>query len=375
MEDKAWALYRRHLVRREKPGILRIAYGQEFALIANLVRDGILPFIKRPVAPEDLRPTDPVLQPYVDTKRFPPYEEKPEQTEAWSTFLKTGSLGVFWPPGFGKMFLGLKLLARLRGPKLVVVPTLMLMQEWQRKLKAYLPWEQQREVTLATYISAPKYLNTTFTLAIFDEAQSLPANTYIKMSTLRTKYRLGLSASPYREDGRQDLIFALTGYPLGLDWTRYIERGLITPPETRVLVCRDDKVKERELEKLIRDAEPRILIYCDWLELGGKLAKALNVPFVSGETRHGLHVISTSPISVVSKVADVGIDITDLRTVVEYAYLFGSRRQEIQRFGRLLHSRFKGDYWILMTLEEYAHYNKRLFALYEKGFRLKVEEV
>lgn len=33
-----------------------------------------------------------------------------------------------------------------------------------------------------------------------------------------TKYRIGLSASPYREDDRTEYIFALTGMPVGIDW-------------------------------------------------------------------------------------------------------------------------------------------------------------
>ena len=373
--DRVFQKYRRFILRREQPGIFRIAANQEFNLIQTLVKDGILPFQKRAVVADDLRVLEPQLQVGADQKAFPPFTEKSEQTETFEKFLATGALGIFWPPGFGKMFLGLKLLARLKGRKLVIAPTRLVIQEWNRKLKAYLPWEAQREIEVTTYVSAPKHLNQEFSLVIFDEAQSLPATTYIKMSTLRAKYRVGLSASPYREDGRQELIFALTGFPVGLDWTRYIERGLIPNPEIHCFVTVNESVKRREMGKLAAEAQPRTIVFCDWLEEGAQIAKELGCPFVKGDTKHGLNVILSNKLTVVSRVADVGIDVTDLRTIIEVAFMGRSRRQQIQRFGRLLHSRFKGEYYILMTRAEYAQYNRRLLSLYEKGFRVKVEEI
>jgi len=52
--------------------------------------------------------------------------------------------------------------------------------------------------------------------------------------------------------------------------------------------------------------------------------------------------------------------------------LFGSRRQEGQRLGRLFHGKEKGEHIILMTEKEFEDYNKRLYAITEKGFKLEI---
>ena len=62
-------------------------------------------------------------------------------------------------------------------------------------------------------------------LTIYDECQRLPADTFSRLAVIRTKYRIGLSASPHHEDGRESYIFALTGFPVGLNWQEYMKIG------------------------------------------------------------------------------------------------------------------------------------------------------
>ena len=94
-----------------------------------------------------------------------------------------------------------------------------------------------------------------------------------------------------------------------------------------------------------------------------------------GLLTHSFQTISQNKTTVISRVGDEGLDITNLETVIEIDFLFGSRRQELQRFGRLLHSRYRGKYVIIMTKEEYVNYRKRLLSLFEKGFEVDVQEV
>jgi len=54
------------------------------------------------------------------------------------------------------------------------------------------------------------------------------------------------------------------------------------------------------------------------------------------------------------------------------AFLYGSRMQESQRFGRLMHSaKEEPEHVILMTEEEFEKYQKRLYAITERGFRIE----
>jgi len=58
--------------------------------------------------------------------------------------------------------------------------------------------------------------------------------------------------------------------------------------------------------------------------------------------------------------------------VIEFDFLYGSRSQELQRLGRLFHADYKGTHCILMTVDQYIRYRKRLYGIYEKGFKVKI---
>ena len=180
--DEAFQRYKEYLSRREGPGQIRIKKFSEFDLMSNLIRDGILPFEPQPVAVDD-------ISDFTSGIMLRDYQE-----HALKTFLSHGAIGVYWPPGAGKMFLALHALSVLKGLKLIVVPTLMLVEEWKRKIRQYVPGPQQQLINVTTYISAEKYREgkLKFTLVVYDEHQHLPANTYARLATIPTKYRMGL---------------------------------------------------------------------------------------------------------------------------------------------------------------------------------------
>jgi superfamily II DNA or RNA helicase len=95
---------------------------------------------------------------------------------------------------------------------------------------------------------------------------------------------------------------------------------------------------------------------------------------VYGQTKKRLTSITRSPLVIVSRVGDEGVSLQQLQQVIEFDFLFGSRRQELQRLGRLFHSNFTGDHIILMTEEEYGQYKKRLYSIYEKGIDIIIEQ-
>jgi len=357
-QDKAWDKYKRFVRARYGKDRLVIKRGSEFRLLAQLIEDGILPFIPRPVKKGDLREWEGIAL------RF-------YQKRAWKEFLDKGAVGIFWAFGSGKSIFGLYALGRIEGNKLVVVPTLTLKEQWEERIESHLK-DFKDEIEIVTYHGYKTLKNKEFSLVVFDECHRLPANTYIRLSTLNTQYRIGLSGSPFREDKRENYIFALTGFPIGMNWDELLKLNIVAKPSFKLYLLGDNRGKIRKLKELLK-LPLKTLIFCDSIEFGEKIAKEFNLPFVYGATKGRMDIIRQSDVTVISRVGDEGISIPDLERVIEVSFLFGSRMQESQRFGRLMHSKKEEpEHIILMTEEEFEKYQKRLYAITERGFKLEI---
>lgn len=353
-QEEAWVRYGKMLTRRDGESRCKIKKGYEFKLIASMIEDGILPFTPSPVDEQDLREPNGKI-----TLRS--YQEK-----ALTKFKEMGAIGIFWSFSAGKSFFGAYLCDIIKGKKLVVVPNLTLKEQWQTYIQKYTSASWNTEIT--TYQGLSKYQNKEFKLIIFDECHTLPAKTFIKGSAIKTKYRVGLSATPYREDGKTSYIFALTGYPVGMDWTDLIDMGVITPPDITLYITTN---KEAKLDTLIARTG-KTLVFCDSIAHGNRLSKKYGIPFVHGTSKNRIKTIEDNDTVIVSRIADEGLSLKDLSHTIEFDFLFGSRRQEGQRLGRIFHSKGKGDHVILMTPKEFDSYQKRLDAIYEKGFKIRI---
>lgn len=364
LTDTMWLKYRKFVYKRIRPGIFKIKRNAIPELMLKLVRDGIIPYKLKPI-PKDL---------LID--RECKIELRDYQKEAYELFLKYGSLGLFWPPGAGKMFLALYIMTKMGGRKLIIVPTRSLVEEWERKIKSLTPIrEDEYEIITYNLVNYPRFREIekeNWSLIVMDESQHIPANSFIKLAWLRGVGRLSLSASPYREDGREDIIFALSGYFQGIDWNKFIGKGIIRKPTIEVIIVPDYKEKMKLVEKMVAEKPKKVLIFSDSIDVGEEISRRLKIPFVYGSTRRRLQVIEENDIVAISRVGDEGIDIPSVRTIIEVSFLYGSRRQQLQRVGRILHSRYKGYYAILMTKEEYNLYRKRLFSVIEKGFSINI---
>lgn len=372
--DEAWERYRDHLWKRAGPRSVVANQGKEFDLVADLVDDGTLPFKPEPVDSDDLR--DPQF------KVGNEIELRDYQEEAWTEFREKGAIGVYWMPGSGKTYLGLYALARLRGKKLVIVPNRTLVEQWNERIQDHIAAHDNfgtgPDVEVLTYHAWDKLRRRMKkrnweepTLVIFDECHRLPANTFSKFSTLPTKYRIGLSATPYREDGRTDLIFALTGFPVGLDWERLLDLGVAEKPGVRLHIVEEFPDKKQVLDDLV-DTPDKTLVFCDSLDHGETLARRYDVPFISGDTSERLEKVRNHDLTICSRVGDEGLSVEDLDRVVEYDFLGGSRRQEGQRMGRLMHGEDKGQHYVIMTRKELSKFEDRLLAIRDKGIQIDV---
>jgi len=358
--EKAWGKFRPFLKDRDDKRIT-INKKRAFDLIASLVKDGILPFTPKPIDEADLveRPVD--------------FELRDYQREAWNRFKQYSNIGVFYPASVGKTFISLYAMSRIKGPHIVAVPTRLLVEQWVDRIEAHTQLKVGVDVIVGTYQTViRKHANREWMIKVIDEVHHMPANDFSKLALVKSKYILGLTASPTREDNREEYIFALTGYPVGLGWQHFKEIGVIKSPLCNVWIVKNFEAKMARLRALLME-EKKTLIFSDSLDVGKTIAAKFSLPFVHGATKDRLDTIKDAPVSVISRVGDEGVSLPDIERVIEMNWLFGSRRQELQRFTRLLHGqKGEGEHHIIMTLDEYQHDRKRLFSIMDKGFKVEI---
>jgi DNA excision repair protein ERCC-3 len=356
--------YRRYLSRVEDEQTIRIKPNQDFEVIAALIRDGILPFTPHPVAKDDLRSRHDLPSSSLELRDY--------QQRDYEKWLANGTVGLQYPMGAGKSFVALYAMQMLKGRKLVLVPTKTLKEQWTEYIHQYLTIPAGEWVVEVYHQTAMKRLkDQEFSLIVFDEMHRLPANTFLQLATLKCKYRLNLTGTPWREDGRHDLVFALSGLPLGVDWQFFIKQGIIKPPEITIHVVRDLAGKFAKLDELMQ-APGKTLIFCDLKALGRKISERYHIPFVSGETQERLATVRANEKVAISRVGDLGLSLKDLAQVIEFDFLFGSRTQFAQREGRMHHAKKAGHYHSIMTVYEYLRYRKRFSGLESKGFAIRI---
>ena len=345
---------------KDKKTVL-VKKGKAFELMAALIRDGILPFTPHPVKKGDLR--NPVAN----------FTLRDYQQKDFQTFLGCGAIGIFYPMGGGKSFVALEAISRLKGRKLIFVPNATVAENWEEYLKQFLALPLEEEIDIVIYNNANvwKIKGKHYVVTIFDEVTTLPADTHLQFANVDTDYRICMTATPMREDGREDLIFALSGKALGVDWKYFIENKLVFTPNMTVWVETDLSAKFIRCDELLKEGR-KTIIFCDSKILGASLAKRYKIPFVSGDTKQGdrLRILRENQWTIISRIGDLGISLKDLDTIIEFDFLYGSRNQETQRVGRLFHSHEKGSYHALATVAEYLKYRKRFLEVYSKGIHI-----
>ena len=163
-----------------------------------------------------------------------PIDPFPHQKAAIEAWVAAGSRGIVeLPTGAGKTFVAILAMLRVRRPTLVVVPTIDLLQQWQKVLSEKLGIDvgklgggtkDRRDVTVTTYDSAAfqtEFHGNAFGFLICDECHHLPAPAYrFIASGSIAPYRLGLTATLERTDGGERTCEALLGpqcYSLPID--------------------------------------------------------------------------------------------------------------------------------------------------------------
>ncbi|WP_144902655.1 DEAD/DEAH box helicase [Halobellus captivus] len=386
------------------------------------VRDGAEAVIKRtlyeagyPVIDDrDLDAGDPLdVELTVDLRDY--------QCDWVDRFIEQRSGVLVGPSGAGKTVTAIGTLAAVGGETLVLVPSRELASQWREELLRHTTLSPEqigeyhggtkeiRPVTIATYQTAGMdrhrslFDSRAWGLIVYDEVHHIPSRIYRRSADLQAKHRLGLSATPVREDDREREIFTLIGPPIGTDWSKLFEAGYVQEPEVQIRylawsdefarnewasadgrdkhrIAAENPQKIEETRRLL-DAHPneKALVFVDWLDQGEALADALDVPFVSGEMAHhrrervfesfregDLNTI------VISRVGDEGIDLPSAELAIVVSGLGGSRRQGAQRAGRTMRPAGGSRVYVLATHgtseEDFAQRQMRHLAA--KGVRV-----
>ena len=172
--------------------------------------------------------------PYIDAKNWEKENDiihrsirtpRDYQQQAVDSWWKNRGRGiVVLPTGSGKTFVAELCIAKIARPTLIVAPTLDLVGQWYDLLKVGFQEEigiiggghhEVKRITVSTYDSAhihlPRY-GDKFAFVVFDEIHHLPAPAYLQASkSAMAPFRLGLTATLDREDGREVLLTSSVG--------------------------------------------------------------------------------------------------------------------------------------------------------------------
>lgn len=212
-------------------------------------------------------------------------------------------------------------------------------------------------------------------LIVLDEVHVAPAKLFRRvLGRVKAHCKLGLTATLVREDGLiHDLSFLIGPKLYEADWMDLTEHGFLARVMCQEVRCpmtgefmaeylASGAIGDRHLQHLVVALNPikvaaceylvhhhealgdKILVFCDNVLAVEKISGFLKRPALHGATAESrrmelLSRFQNSPSAntlVVSKVADMALDLPEANVIVQVSSHFGSRRQEAQRFGRLL---------------------------------------
>ena len=365
-------------------------------------------------------------------------EVRDYQKDSVDAFLSSGGYGtIVLPCGSGKTIVGIETAVRLKTNTLILCPNVSSVHQWIRELldKTTLTEDQIGEysgekktikpVTVCTYQvltyrtknekaeeTDPVYphfslfSDNNWGLVIYYEVRMLPAPVFRITAELQSIYRLGLTATLIREDGREDEVFSLVG-PKRYDtpWAELTQKGYIAKAychEVRIplphtleleyaLATKKDKyriasqnpLKIKVAQEILKNHQGEsIIIIGQYLEQLQVFKEHFGYPMITGSTsnkkRDELYDKfrrGEEKVMIVSKVANFAVDLPDASVAIEISGSFGSRQEEAQRLGRILRPKARDSHFYTIVTEysqeeEFAS-NRQKF-LSEQGYSYSI---
>ncbi|BAN90164.1 DEAD/DEAH box helicase [Aeropyrum camini] len=338
------------------------------------------------------------------------------QEEALQAWRKARGRGVIvLPTGAGKTVVAIAAVAEAGVWSLIVVYTRDHVRQWIEAFRRFTDahglvgayyGEEKRlaPITVTTYQTAYRHIDRLaplFPLLVFDEAHHIPAEKFKRIASASpAPYRMGLSATIEREDGRHEEVYSLVGgvvyssspgeltrkgylapfiirrvkvelegeekrvyedlkrkYRLlarGRSFEKILEDARRGDPTAVEAIRVNTRMKEivqlseskiRAVEKLVREELSRgskIIVFTQYRRQAEEIARRTGALLLHGGLERRLREATLakframeSGVLVVTTVGDEGLDIPDANVGILVSGT-GSRRQFIQRLGRLL---------------------------------------
>ena len=371
--EKAKQQFPEFIKSQTKDGRLLVDKSRHFEFLVKMIKKGIRPFTKRQIPQE-----------YFIKQRCD-FKLRDYQKDVWNEFTQYSFSGIYMPPSTGKTYLGIYGMTHLKGSHIIACPTTALVEQWMERISLYTDLKAADKYTddesvdafVFTYQSAIKHGHKrNWGLRIIDEGHHVAANMFSKMISIPCLYGMLLTVSPFREDDRTPYIFAFGGHAIGLEWSVFRKLGIIQNPDCHVWIVKNDKERIVKVQEILASHKKgKALIFSDIIKYGEMLSEKLDIPFVHSKTKNKLQYLKDYDKLIGSRVFDEGMSF-DITLTIEVQWLFGSRSQELQRVTRSLHNTINkgipGQHHIIFTAAEYIHDHKRLFSLYDKGFKLEI---
>ena len=180
---------------------------------------------------------------------------RPYQRAALDAAVSVGGGVVRAPCGAGKTVIGLAAIAAVGRRALVLVHTLDLAKQWRSRLQSQLGVasvgmlgggkdDRDHPVVIATIQTLARWdwwgllaFGKGFGCVVLDEAHHAPAVTFTSvLSALPARFRLGLTATPEREDGLTALLWWSFGREVyGIDHATLMRSGALVLPDLRAV--------------------------------------------------------------------------------------------------------------------------------------------
>jgi len=197
---------------------------------------------------------------------------RPYQIEAVVKLMSENEGMLVAPAGSGKTVMGLSLIPLLGQPALWITHTGPLASQTKAMANKFLPslnvgtieegkWDLGDVLTIGmvqTLIRAPKKLASIqdkFGLVIQDEVHHCPATTFSEViSQLNPYYLYGLTATPYRRDKLENIMFQTIG-PLvsRIPIEKVIESGGIILPVVRYKTIHSKRIDTNKIQMILKD--------------------------------------------------------------------------------------------------------------------------
>ncbi len=290
---------------------------------------------------------------------------------------------VALPPGSGKTYIGVAVLAHIQRATLIITTSRAAAQQWYDSVLAATDCAPAdvaiyrgttatlAPITITTYqqliARTSSCAEADWGLILYDEVHTLPAPVFRSTAMLNSRRRYGLSATLIREDGRIGDVFSLIG-PLrySVPWRQLEHQGFIAAArciEVRVQLTASERARylgalSRQQGSLAAQAAAKyavvqhirqrhvgepLLVIGHYLAQLHALADLTGWPLVTGESdsdtrAHWFNAFRAGDIDclILSRVGNQALDLPSASVLVQISGSFGSRQEEAQRLGRVL---------------------------------------